>query len=55
MQDSQVLGRIEELVDAEHVLLHHGMKCRIYRFDGGQSPTAPEAWIRAAPVSEGVS
>jgi hypothetical protein len=25
-----------------------GMKCRLFRFDGGQSPTPPEEWIRAA-------
>ena len=26
----------------------YGMKCRLFRFDGGQSPTPPEQWIRAA-------
>jgi hypothetical protein len=25
-----------------------GLKCRLYRFDGGQSPTPPEEWLRAA-------
>ena len=25
-----------------------GLKCRIYRADGQQSPTPPERWIRAA-------
>ena len=25
-----------------------GLKCRIYRFDAGQSPLPPEWWIRAA-------
>ncbi|MGI8624018.1 MAG: DF family (seleno)protein [Solirubrobacteraceae bacterium] len=26
----------------------YGLKCRIYRFDGTQSPAPPEAWIQAA-------
>ena len=26
----------------------YGMKCRIYRHDGRQSPVPPERWIRAA-------
>ena len=25
-----------------------GLKCRIYRFEEGQSPTPPDRWIRAA-------
>lgn len=26
----------------------YGLKCRLYRFDGVQSATPPEPWIRAA-------
>jgi hypothetical protein len=26
----------------------YGMKCRLFRFAGTQSPTPPEEWIRAA-------
>jgi len=26
----------------------YGIKCRLFRFDGRQSPTPPEEWIRAA-------
>jgi hypothetical protein len=26
----------------------YGLKCRLYRFDGRQSPTPPQEWIRAA-------
>jgi hypothetical protein len=26
----------------------YGIKCRLYRFEGRQSPTPPEEWIRAA-------
>ena len=31
----------------------YGLKCRIYRFDGEQSPTPPEAWIREALAGAG--
>jgi hypothetical protein len=33
----------------------YGIKCRIYRVDGEQSATPPEAWIRSALTSAGVS
>lgn len=26
----------------------YGLKCRLYRYDGTQSPTPPSEWIRAA-------
>jgi hypothetical protein len=31
-----------------------GLKCRIYRSEGGQSPVPPERWIRAA-LTDGAS
>jgi hypothetical protein len=33
----------------------YGIKCRIYRFDGEQSATPPEAWIRSAFARHGTT
>jgi hypothetical protein len=33
----------------------YGIKCRIYRFDGEQSATPPETWIRSAFAGHGTT
>ena len=38
----------EDVDPTAHDRTDFGLKCRLYRYEGGQSGEPPEAWVRAA-------